>query len=282
MPEIILAKTAGFCFGVTKAVDKVYELAETASQDIYTFGPIIHNEEVVGDLEKRGVHAISMEEARKIPAGSTVVIRSHGITKDEEEELGSMGLNVVDATCPFVKKIHKIVEDAARSGETVVIVGDPDHPEVKGIYSRSGKSAFVVGEEEDVEKLPNLGEVIVVSQTTFNYEKFNKIVEKITLKCYNIRVMNTICNATQERQTEAKKIATCVDAMLVIGGGNSSNSQKLFSICKEVCKNTFFIQTARDLEKMDFPKVSSIGITAGASTPSNIIQEVLEHVRTKL
>lgn len=279
MPEIILAKTAGFCFGVTKAVDKVYELAEGGGP-IYTFGPIIHNEEVVKDLESHGAYAVDLESAKKLPKGSTIVIRSHGITSEEETELEKCGLNVIDATCPFVKKIHKIVSE--RDGETVVIVGDPTHPEVQGIRSRAGEDAVVVSDVEDAKNLHEIPKIKVVAQTTFNYEKFQKIVEIIRGKCYYFSVMNTICNATQERQKEAQKIASCVEAMVVIGGRNSSNTQKLYDICHNECENTYFVQTADDLEEINFPNVQKVGITAGASTPSNIIQEVLSYVRTKL
>ena len=282
MAEIILAKTAGFCFGVTKAVDKVYETAAAVNGQIYTYGPIIHNEEVVKDLENHGVKAVDLEGALSLPKGSTIIIRSHGITLDEENALISSGLNVIDATCPFVKKIHRIVADAASEGQPVIIVGDPEHPEVKGIASRAGENSFIISEISDIEKLPKLDNPKVVSQTTFNYEKFQKIVENIRQNNYNTSVMNTICNATQDRQSEAAQIAGRVDAMVVVGGKHSSNTQKLFDICAGECKSTYFVQTAKELEGIVFPEVQSVGITAGASTPGNIIQEVLNYVRTKL
>lgn len=278
--EIILAKTAGFCFGVTRAVDKVHEIAAATTDDVYTFGPIIHNDEVVSDLEKMGAFATSPDKISSLKEGATVIIRSHGITAEEEKTLVNSGFDVVDATCPFVKKIHKIVEEV--EDETVIIIGDPEHPEVQGIRSRAPKNTYVICSEEEAENLPKLDKVIVVSQTTFNYEKFQKIVDNIKQKCYYCSVMNTICNATQERQEEAKEIAKSVDAMFVIGGRNSSNTQKLFDICRAECQNTYFVQTVSDCEKISFPHVQRVGITAGASTPGNIIQEVLSYVRTKL
>lgn len=282
MAKVVLAKTAGFCFGVTKAVEKVYELAEKEKGGVYTYGPIIHNEEVVKDLEKLGVRAVGPEDIAGLPEGSVIVTRSHGITLSEQQILEKSGLKIVDATCPFVKKIHKIVSESAACGETVIIVGDPTHPEVAGIRSRSGEKSFVLDTSEAVDNLPRLNKVKIVSQTTFNYEKFQKIVDKIRANCYYISVMNTICNATQERQSEARSIASGVDAMIVVGGLSSSNTQKLYEICRSECKNTYFIQTAADLTKIDFPEIQSVGVTAGASTPGKIIQEVLIYVRTKL
>ena len=282
MAEVILAKTAGFCFGVTKAVEKVYELAAESDGAIYTYGPIIHNDEVVKDLKSRGVKAVTMEEALLLGKGDTVVIRSHGITASEEEKLKKTGVRLIDATCPFVKKIHKIVSEASDPDETLIVVGDPDHPEVRGIKSRCGEKAFIIKDLEAINTLPKLKKVKIVSQTTFNYEKFQKIVDKMRSNCYYTSVMNTICNATQERQSEARSIASGVDAMIVIGDQNSSNTQKLYEIFRSECKNTCFVQTVADLKQIEFPEVQRVGITAGASTPGIIIQEVLIYVRTKL
>ena len=274
MRQVTLAKSAGFCFGVKRAVNKVYEEAKKGR--VYTYGPIIHNEEVVKDLENKGVKVInSLEEFQDIPEG-TVVIRSHGVAKEVYDFLKKQDLKIVDATCPFVLKIHRIVEEHAKAGEHIVIIGNDKHPEVEGIRGWCVSKVTVIGTEEEAEEFePNSDTgVCVVSQTTFNYKKFNKLVEILSKKRYDILVLNTICNATEERQQEARKIAADVDAMIVIGGRHSSNTQKLFEICKEECKNTYYIQTLEDLDVHSMQSMSCVGITAGASTPNNIIEEV--------
>ncbi len=282
--KVTLAKSAGFCFGVKRAVDTVYErLAEGGA--IYTYGPIIHNEEVVSDLEKRGVIVVqNMEELRDKPQG-TVIIRAHGVEKGVCEQIEALGFSVVDATCPFVLKIHRLVERHSREGAQIVIVGNEAHPEVRGIKSwSSADCTTVIGDRSDAENFTaDKGKkVCIVSQTTFNYNKFQELVEIIKEKGYDIIVLNTICNATEERQTEAKALAGKSDAMIVIGGRNSSNTQKLFEICKKECKNTYYIQTVKDLEPAGFKPVDNVGITAGASTPNNIIEEVQKNVRNEL
>ena len=282
MKEVILAKSAGFCFGVKRAVDTVYE--QTGKKNVYTFGPIIHNEEVVKDLEKKGVFVINtMEELDDFTEG-TVIIRSHGVSSAVYEALRKKGVEIVDATCPFVLKIHNIVKQESANGKQIVIIGNEKHPEVEGIMGWSKTQVHVV---DTVEKAQNLQldpqrEVCIVSQTTFNYNKFKELVEIISEKGYNIIIRNTICNATEERQTEAREIAKRVDAMIVVGGSSSSNTRKLYEICKNECKDTYYIQTLNDLDMTSLGKADCIGITAGASTPNNIIQEVYTNVRTEL
>ena len=282
MKEVILAKSAGFCFGVKRAVDTVYE--QTGKKNVYKFGPIIHNEEVVKDLEKKGVFVINtMEELDDITEG-TVIIRSHGVSSAVYEALQKKGVEIVDATCPFVLKIHNIVKQESANGKQIVIIGNEKHPEVEGIMGWSKTQVHVV---DTVEKAQNLQldpqrEVCIVSQTTFNYNKFKELVEIISEKGYNIIIRNTICNATEERQTEAREIAKRVDAMIVVGGSSSSNTRKLYEICKNECKDTYYIQTLNDLDMTSLGKADCIGITAGASTPNNIIQEVYTNVRTEL
>ncbi|WP_434309241.1 4-hydroxy-3-methylbut-2-enyl diphosphate reductase [Hominifimenecus sp. rT4P-3] len=280
--KVVLAKTAGFCFGVKRAVEQVYEQVRQGTLPIYTYGPIIHNEEVVADLESRGVQVIhDEEELAKITEG-TIIIRSHGVGREVQEKMNAQGLTVVDATCPFVKKIHKAVDRASAAGDTVVIVGDRNHPEVIGICGWSRTKPYVVSTLEEIETIPPAEKMTVVSQTTFNYKKFQELVEKMEEKGYHSSVVNTICNATQERQIEARTIAKGVDAMIVIGGRHSSNTQKLYDICKAECNQTFYVQTLVDLKTQCFPNVRSVGITAGASTPNNIIEEVHTYVRSKL
>lgn len=279
MKEVILAKSAGFCFGVKRAVDTVYE--QTGKKNVYTFGPIIHNEEVVKDLEKKGVFVINtMEELDDITEG-TVIIRSHGVSSAVYEALQKKGVEIVDATCPFVLKIHNIVKQESANGKQIVIIGNEKHPEVEGIMGWSKTQVHVV---DTAEKAQNLQldpqrEVCIVSQTTFNYNKFKELVEIILKKSYDVSVLNTICNATKERQTEAQSIAETVDAMIVIGDKHSSNTQKLFEICRKACNNTYYIQTLGDLDLNQLGSVETVGITAGASTPNNIIEEVQNNVR---
>ena len=280
--KVELAKSAGFCFGVEKAVNTVYEEAKKGNDIVYTLGPIIHNEEVVKDMKKRGVEAVKIEDLASLPKG-TVIIRSHGVSREIFNFVKRSGHRVVDATCPFVKKIHAIVSVQSGKGKNVVIIGNPEHPEVMGIRGWGDENTYAV---ENIEQFINLElkkdeEIIIVAQTTFNHKKFQEIIDKISILGYDVRCFNTICNATQERQAEAKKIASNVDAMIVIGDKKSSNTGKLVEICQEECKNTVFIQTLEDLDYGALLSVDSVGITAGASTPKHIIEEVQNIVRSK-
>ena len=315
MKQVILAKSAGFCFGVHRAIDTVYE--RTDKKNVYTYGPIIHNEEVVKDLESKGVKAISdvneIVSDTSISAkgdananaydanadivsdknvssvshenvhveNATVIIRSHGVSKSVYDSIRNKNYDIVDATCPFVLKIHKIVEQESAKGKQIIIIGNEKHPEVEGIMGWSHSPVLVIDSAEKARniQLDKQKEVVIVSQTTFNYNKFKELVEIINEKGYNITIKNTICNATEERQTEARDIAQKVDAMIVIGDKSSSNTRKLYEICKGECENTFYIQTLKDLDLDSLESVNSIGITAGASTPNNIIEEVYTNVR---
>lgn len=281
MAEIRLAQYAGFCFGVKRAVDQVYELAETG-KTIYTYGPIVHNEEVVKDLEKKGVRVLESRAELEDLTSGCVVIRAHGVSKDIYELLEKKKLEYVDATCPFVKRIHNIVESECEKGRHIVIIGNAGHPEVEGIMGWCSGADVLETPDEALEYIPPEGrEICIVSQTTFNYNNFQEIVEILNKKRYDRLVLNTICNATQDRQAEAEEIAKQVDAMIVVGGRHSSNTQKLYEICKKECRNTYYIQTLADLDSERFRSVQCIGITAGASTPNKIIEEVSKHVRIK-
>ena len=278
--EVILAKSRGFCFGVKRAVDTVYgQIGKNGK--LYTYGDIVNNEEVVGDLKMKGVSVINdMEELKQAEKG-TVIIRAHGVGKAEYEAIEKEGFTLMDATCPFVKRIHKIVEEESKKGTQIVVIGNPAHPEVVGIAGWCHSPAIILETIEEAEKIALKGaqNVCIVSQTTFNYNKFQDIVEILKKKVYNVTVANTICNATEERQKEAKEIAAAVDVMIVIGGRHSSNTRKLYEICSKECANTYFIQTLDDLH-LEMPKsVRLVGITAGASTPNNIIEEVQNYVR---
>lgn len=287
--EIRLAECAGFCFGVRRAVDTVYEQLEKG-KTIYTYGPIVHNEEVVRELAEKGVKVLENKDALKMlpncKAGeesAAVIIRAHGVPEEIYRILEEKGLECIDATCPFVKRIHKIVSRQSEEGNHIVIVGNPGHPEVEGIVGWCRGPVTVLEEPLEAERfvLPNDRKICIVSQTTFNYNKFHYIVEIFEKKGYNVSVVNTICSATEERQRSARTLATEADVMIVIGGRHSSNTRKLYEICSEECANTYFIQTLDDL-RLELPKtVRLVGITAGASTPNNIIEEVQKYVRIK-
>ena len=280
--EVRLAKTAGFCFGVRRAVDTVYEQVNSCEgEKIYTYGPIIHNDEVVKDLKSKGVGVLNtLEELEALNEG-IVIIRSHGVAKKVYDILEKRGVKCVDATCPFVKKIHRIVEKESAEGKYIIIIGDEKHPEVQGIMGWANGKVSVIKTEEEAKDYfaPENAEICIVAQTTFNYNKFKYLVEIISKKHYNVNVLNTICSATKQRQTEAESIAKEVDAMIVIGDKHSSNTQKLFEICRNACNNTYYIQTLEDLDVSQLNSVETVGITAGASTPKNIIEEVQNYVR---
>ena len=281
--EVTLAKTAGFCFGVKRAVDKVYELADKEDK-VYTFGPIIHNEEVVRDLESKGVQVLNSSDELTEVTDGIVVIRSHGVPKEVYQLMEEKQIRYADATCPFVRKIHKLVEKHSREGRRIVIIGNDHHPEVEGIKGWCLTPPIVISTIEEAGNLPisQSEPICVVSQTTFNYNKFKDIVEILEKKRYDRIVLNTICSATEERQEEAVRLASQVDAMIVIGGKTSSNTQKLFEICSNACENTYYIQTLVDLDIKPFQSFRHVGITAGASTPNKIIEEVQRYVRIKL
>jgi len=274
--KVTVAKSAGFCFGVKRAVDIVYQEIKKGG-NVYTLGPIIHNETVVRDLNEMGVKEInSLKELKEYPKG-TIIIRSHGISKTIFEEIATYGHTIIDATCPYVTKIHRTVQEQNSIGRHIIIIGNRTHPEVEGIVGWCLESDFTVIENEsEAEKfaLPTNRKLCIVSQTTYNYKKFQDLVEIISKKGYDIFVLNTICNATQERQTQAYQLAKDSDAMIVIGGEQSSNTRKLYEICKKECENTYYIQKLDDLDLNSFKSYRNVGITAGASTPKIIIEEV--------
>ncbi|MCC8142106.1 MAG: 4-hydroxy-3-methylbut-2-enyl diphosphate reductase [Lachnospiraceae bacterium] len=293
--QVILADKAGFCFGVNRAVDTVYREIESGVSPVYTFGPIIHNEEVIEDLERRGVRVIHTQDEIKELSGGTVILRSHGVSRAVQEAIENAGLKLVDATCPIVQKIHTIVESSSDQGYFVLIIGSPDHPEVEGIvgWAHPGQSQVVSSVEEAAAlDLTGHDRICVVAQTTFHHKKFQDIVEIIRKKVYDLKgtmaenadfvVHNTICSATRERQDAARELSRQADAMIVVGGASSSNTRKLYEICSENCSNTYFIQTKEDLVGSDFSAFDCVGITAGASTPNNIIEEVQKYVRDEL
>jgi len=278
--EVITARTAGFCFGVNRAVETVYKEIESGTGDVYTLGPVVHNETVVDEMKQKGVKVLnSVDEATE----GTVIIRAHGVGRKVYEILEEKGIKVVDATCPFVKKIHKLVQKAGDEGRKVVIVGNADHPEVIGIKGWAPENAKIVASFEEFQAL-NLDphdKITVVAQTTFNHDKYKIIVAKLGDLYYDLECFNTVCNATQERQEEADYLASQVESMIVIGDKASSNTQKLVEICSERCSRTIFIRNVDDLKWENLHTVYKVGITAGASTPKNIIEEVQNYVRNE-
>lgn len=271
--EILLAKSAGFCFGVNRAIEAAYCEAQKGKKT-YTYGPLIHNKIVIDDLKERGISVI--EQLDEIQDG-TVIIRSHGAGKSLYDELKQKGLHYVDGTCPFVKRIHDIVRSNYEKGKQIIIIGNKVHPEVVGINGWCKNNGIVVGSREEIleKEISSEKETIVVVQTTFRLEKFEQILEELKQKCSKIQIFNTICSATSQRQQEAIELSRKVDKMLVIGDKSSSNTQKLFEICKKNCNNTYYIETICDLVLNIFDTNDKIGITAGASTPSAIIKEVI-------
>ena len=277
--KITLAETAGFCFGVKRAVDMVYELCEKGEK-VCTLGPIIHNAQLVADLEQKGVRVV--ENVCDVKADETLVIRSHGVPEEVMKAAENLSVITIDATCPFVAKIHKIVKEASKKGETVLIAGDPLHKEVIGIVGHASGKVFVFEDEKSLEKLlennPEIKNerVCVVAQTTFNktiWAECEKILKKY---CTNQSIFGTICNATSMRQAEADELSQKCDAMVVIGGQHSSNTKKLYDVCKVNCERTLLIETATELNAEFFVGADNIGVVAGASTPAAIIKEAIK------
>ena len=284
--KVIVAESAGFCFGIERALKTVYEQLGRG-KTVYTFGPITHNETVCDELAQKGVRIISGEDELDKIENSIIIIRSHGVTealfdrlKATEEKNGN---EIIDATCTFVKKIHKVVSEESASGSDVIIIGDASHPEVVGICGWcKGRCTVIDSEEEARDYEPGMAsKTILVAQTTFNINKFKVLVEILQKRVYNINVVNSICNATEKRQRETKELAASCDAMIVIGGNHSSNTMKLVEISEKECKNTYHIQTSVDLDLDSFKSFRCVGITAGASTPKTIIKEVQEIMSEK-
>ncbi|HIC97462.1 MAG TPA: 4-hydroxy-3-methylbut-2-enyl diphosphate reductase [Aquificaceae bacterium] len=273
MVEIIVAPNAGFCFGVKRAV-KMAEESVSLSPRVYTLGPIIHNPQEVSRLKMMGVMPLNGDELKE---GDVVIIRSHGVPPEKERELKSKGLRVIDATCPYVKAVHEAVCKLAREGYFIVLVGEKNHPEVVGTlgYLRECKGRGIVVEDiEDLSPALRHDKVGVVSQTTQNEEFFKKVVGEIALWVKELKVINTICNATSVRQEDVHRIAPEVDVMVIIGGKNSGNTRRLHSIAKGINPRSYHVETAEELVPEWFIGARKVGITAGASTPDWIIEEV--------
>ncbi len=275
--NIGVAKSAGFCFGVDRAIQTVNNLLEGKKSIIYTLGPIIHNKQLVKNLEAEGVRVV--EDIEDLEPPGFVVIRAHGVTPQTYEAIRERGLDIIDVTCPYVKKIHRLVQEKYREGCMVIIVGDSDHPEVKGINGWCSNSAYIVNCKEDIDRIEDeKKDACVVAQTTITHEKWQSLTGYIDKRFENVLKFDTICAATTDRQAEGLKLAKRADVMIVIGGYDSSNTHKLYEICKNSCEKTYKIETIDDLPSLNIKQIKNIGITAGASTPDWIIKEVVDRM----
>ncbi len=269
--KIEVASHAGFCYGVERAM-KITEEASATCGSLYTFGPLIHNEQVVNRLESRGIHAVDVPSDAK---DGTLVIRSHGAPESSFKEAEALGIDVIDATCPYVRKIQEKVKKFASEGYAIIIVGDAKHPEIVGINGWCDNKATIIARPEEAKTIKDNGPTCMVVQTTFRFEIYKQILEIAEGQVKDLVAFNTICSATSKRQDAALDLAGRVDAMIVIGGKHSSNTVKLAQICSNVCKKTYHIQTYLDLRVTDLKNCDNIGITAGASTPNWIIDEII-------
>ncbi len=273
--EILLARESGFCFGVRRAVKIAYEAKEKWGQ-VYTYGELIHNRQFVDKLEKDGIKAVNSPD--EIPSGAVVIIRSHGISPQEEKILKSR-FKVIDATCPYVKKSQKIAAKEVRSGKELVIFGDQTHPEIKGILGYTQGAGMVISNPEDTPNLPYSLRRATISQTTNDLEEYKKFVGGLLENTERLTVHQTICSSTLEKHRSARKIAAEVELMLVIGGKHSSNTRKLYRACKKIQPNTYHIETPEELDLIEWRKYERIGLSAGASTPDFIIKAVMEKLK---
>jgi 4-hydroxy-3-methylbut-2-enyl diphosphate reductase len=271
--KIIIADNAGFCFGVKRAVDMTTTELTNSNTNIYSLGPLIHNAQAVKRLEEKGLKTIEDIDGIK---DSKIIIRSHGVTKSTINRINEMKLDIVDSTCPYVKSVHKRVEEFYNRGYNIVIIGDATHPEIIGMNGWCNDKAFIVNSIDEATNLPKMDKICIVSQTTNTQDKFDDLSSIIKDKGNEVDIFNTICNATNQRQESCREVASIVDAMIVIGGFHSSNTNKLVEISKRYCKNVFHIETAKELPLQTILKFNTIGITAGASTPDWIIKEVVE------
>ena len=275
--EVLLADEYGFCFGVERAVEMVEDALEQGDT-VRTLGPLIHNEQEMNRLGQYGVTTIS--EPVQIKRGETAVIRAHGVTPQVQKDLEEKSSKVVDATCPFVTRVQKLASRAASENRHVIVVGNPDHPEMIGVKGYAPEHAFIVKDAEEISHLPRLIRPLVVSQTTIKAQTFFDAAEAVKAKTDDeVQVINTICSATRDRQDAARALAGEVDAFYIIGGNHSSNSRKLLTVCKEQCEKSFLIETEGEINAEDLKGVKRVGVTAGASTPNWLIEKVIKRLK---
>lgn len=274
--QVLLADEYGFCFGVERAVEMV-EAAVDEGDTVRSLGPLIHNEQEMHRLSSFGVATIN--EPVQIRRGETAIIRAHGVTPDVQRELEEKASKVVDATCPFVTRVQRLASRAAAEGRHVVVVGNPEHPEMIGVKGYAPDHAFIVRDESELEGLPKLNRPLVVSQTTIKAKNLFDTAEAVKTKTDDeVQVVNTICSATRDRQDAARALAGMVQAFYIIGGRHSSNSVKLLGVCREQCEKSFLIETEQEIDPKDLVGVERVGVTAGASTPEWLIKKVVEHL----
>jgi 4-hydroxy-3-methylbut-2-enyl diphosphate reductase len=276
--QVLLAEEYGFCFGVERAVEMVEDALSQGAR-VRTLGPLIHNTQEIQRLEAHGVATI--DAPADVEGEVTAVIRAHGVTPQVQRELEARAAHVVDATCPFVTKVQKLAERAAAEGRDVVVVGNPDHPEMIGVVGYAPNNSHVVRDASEVENLPApLRAPLVVSQTTIKLSTFLEAAEAVRAKADSEpQIVNTICSATRDRQDAARALAGHVEAFYVIGGKHSSNSLKLLSVCKEQCERSFLIETPQEINAADLRGLERVGVTAGASTPNWLIEQVVARLR---
>lgn len=274
--KVLIADEYGFCFGVERAVEMVEE-ALADGDTVRTLGPLIHNDQEMSRLATHGVSTINAPV--QIQRGETAVIRAHGVTPQVEAELRERASKVVDATCPFVTKVQKLASRAAAQNRHVVVVGNPEHPEMIGVFGYAPEHAFVVNNADEVAALPRLRNPLVVSQTTIKLQNFYDVAEAVKSKTDDeVQVVNTICSATRDRQDAARALAGEVEAFYVIGGRHSSNSRKLLAVCKEQCEKSFLIETEEEINPEDLRGIERVGLTAGASTPNWLIEKISQRL----
>ncbi|HEX8493918.1 MAG TPA: 4-hydroxy-3-methylbut-2-enyl diphosphate reductase [Pyrinomonadaceae bacterium] len=275
--EVLLAEEYGFCFGVERAVDMVEDALHEGVQ-IRSLGALIHNAQEMERLEAKGVTTIDSPAAADPEV--TAVIRAHGVTPQVQRELEARAAHVIDATCPFVTRVQHLAERAAKQNRDIVVAGNPDHPEMIGVVGYAPNNTYVVRDASEVAALPTLRQPLVVSQTTLKLQTFLEVAEAVRAKSdAEPQVVNTICSATRDRQDAARSLASHVDAFYVIGGRHSSNSVKLLAVCKEQCEKSYLIETALEINPRDLEGVERVGVTAGASTPNWLIEQVVEKLR---
>ena len=281
--KFIIGKNAGFCFGVKRAIDSAYETIDKTDDQIYSIGPLIHNEIVTNDLKEKGLVVIDDFNSISTLYNKKVILRTHGIEKQVYDVLKANDNEIIDLTCPFVQKIHNLVKEYSEKGYKIIVIGDKEHPEVKGIVSYSVSPIYVVINEEDIKglKIDKNDNILVVCQTTTNAVNAQKLVDILRDLFYNISLVNTICNATQNRQEEVQNLAKTCDVMLIIGSNSSSNTKKLYDIAKKNCANTYLLTNINDAKNIKIEKNKKVGVSAGASTPKYLIEEILNNVRNE-
>ena len=283
---IVVAKSAGFCFGVKRAVVEAYKVLEhnaNEKQKIYSIGPLIHNEIVTDDLKSKGLIELNDLSDIKNLKREKVIIRTHGTLKSIEDLLKKNENEIIDLTCPFVSKIHQLVSEYSENGYKVIVIGDKEHPEVKGIVSRAMNDIYVIISKNDINnlKIDKNAKILVVCQTTTNVNNAQILVDILRDLFYNIKIVKTICNATENRQEEVKSLAKNSDVMLIIGSKTSSNTKKLYEISKVFCENSYLLSEKSDTKNISIKKDAIVGVSAGASTPENLIEEIIDNVRNE-